>query len=41
LSYLREVDEDHIWRAYEPALKSAILDETQQGDIDDASKVIL
>ena len=24
-----------------PALQSAILDETQQGDIDDASKVIL
>ena len=40
-SYLREVDEDVIWQFYQPALVFAILNESQQGKIDEDTKLSL
>ncbi len=37
-TYLKEVNEDLIWQFYQPALVFAILNESKQGNIDDATK---
>ena len=38
LAYLKEVDEDTIWQYYKPALEFAMVNESQQGNIDEATK---
>ena len=40
-SYLKEVDEETIWQYYKPALEFAMINENQQGNIDEVTKETL
>jgi hypothetical protein len=37
-SYLKEVNEDIIWQFYQPAIEYAILNEKEQGNIDEGAR---
>jgi hypothetical protein len=41
LKYLAKVTEDTIWEFYQPAIQYAVLNEHEQGDVDEMAKETL